>query len=662
MPAISSSISIDGQATQVWQTSTQDRVLTFRADKSAQSPDSIVGGTLFLQVTYLDRGYGRLDVTAHTADNRTIRSDKFTRVVLSDSGRWVTAYERLSGLSGAAFPEIAITLAGERSEHPLAIAKVVARDAPFADAHFKYILADAWKGPYTGPTTPGLDNKTLKGKVMVGYQGWFRTPNDPSDRGWVHWGNMNRGEFTTDMWPDVSAYPPEALEKAGDVKTLSGKTAYLFSSAWPEVVRTHFAWMRQNNIDGAFVQRFLGDMYTSSGQPDWVLDNVRTAANQEGRIWAVEYDVSGAPDDKVLATLKKDWAWMIDNFGIRKDPAYAHEGDKLVVFIWGLPFPDRHFSTATANAVVDFFKNDPVYGGNYVIGGIPSNWRQMDPDWKDHIRKYDGVLPWMSQSYAQDVSDCKAMGVDYYPHVHPGFSWANLKHLPSASTEQYTPRDGGRYYERMFSQAAQAGVDRLFVGMFDEYDEGTAIMPMSDDPPPTPSRPGTVAKFFANPRLQEHAQELYRPNVNFTFDDSPPARNIPAHNYLMRWEGEIVPPADGDYRFRIDGPEDDSWSLWINEKQVLPAGNGNDSAEVSLSASHPVVYRIEYNHATTPGTMRLLWDGPAGSGEVPASAFLDAWGRFLTNEGNPPDLWLKLTGEAKAMITGIRAPTDLSIP
>ena len=673
-PVEPSAIQVDGQDVKVWEISEQNPSLTF---KSIAPPLIPASGTLYLEVTYLDKGYGRLAVTYQGNDGNRASPDKFTRVVLSDSGKWVTSYQRLSKVPDSGVSDIQITLEKNKDHNALIVSRVALQNEPFTDPHFQYLLAEAWKRPYDGPTTPGLDNKTLKGKVMVGYQGWFRTPNDPTDRGWIHWGSIDQGLFTTDMWPDTSAYPPEALDKADDVKTLSGKTGYLFSSAWPEVVQTHFAWMRQNNIDGAFVQRFLGDMYSSSGRADWVLGNVRAAANQEGRIWAVEYDVSGAANDKVLDTLKKDWAWMIDEFGIKKDPSYAREGDKLVVFIWGLPFPDRHFTPSTANAVVDFFKNDPTYGGNYVIGGIPGNWRKMeDRAWQAHFKKYDSVLAWMSQSYDQDVTDFKAMGVDYYPHVNPGFSWANLKHLPTGATEQFAPRNGGRFYEGLFSKAAQAGADRLFVGMFDEYDEGTAIMPMSDDPPPTPRRDGTVVKFFANPKMQEQAEVVTKPQVEFTFNGAAPARNIPPENFLMRWEGQIVPPSDGLYKIEIEGPPDDTWELWLDGKKVLPhpkpnpgdnsggepSSADNNIAEVTMTNGQLIIYRLDYMHATTPGTMRLLWQGPSlDRQEIPPSAFVDAWGRFLTNEGNPADWYLKLTAEAKEMITGKRSPTDLSI-
>lgn len=662
VPVEPSTLQVDGKEVKVWQTSSQNDDWVFKPSDAHFLPTS---GPLYLEVTYLDRGYGRLTVHYTSSDGKIIKPDKFTRVVLSDSGKWVTAYMRLAGLTDSTIPSIQIKLEKAR-DNVLIISQASLKNTPFTDDHFRYILQEAWKHPYDGPTAPGIDNKTLKGKIMVGYQGWFRTPNDPYDQGWIHWGDMNQGHFTTDMWPDISAYPEEALDKAGDVKTQSGKLGYLFSSAWPEVVKTHFSWMRENKIDGAFVQRFLGDMYSSTGRPDWVLGNVRAAANEEGRIWAVEYDVSGASDAKVLDTLKKDWMWMVDDFGIKKDPSYAREGGKLVVFIWGLPFPDRHFTPETANAVVDFFKNDPTYGGNYVIGGIPGNWRKSEPAWQEHFKKYDGVLAWMSKSYAEDLTDFKAIGVDYYPHINPGFSWANLKHLPTGATEQFTPRNGGRFYEGLISKAAQAGVDRLFVGMFDEYDEGTAIMPMSDDPPPTPSRPGTVVKFFANPKMQEQAETIHKPQVGLNFDGTAPARNVPPENYLMRWEGQVIPPADGTYTLEIEGAPGDTWTLWLEGKQVIktnqPGAEPVKTVSVDMTAGQMVVYRIDYLHGTAPGTMRFFWQGPSiDRQEVPASALVDAWGRFLTNEGHPSDWYLKLTTEAKEMITGQRSPTDITV-
>src|SRR5262249_52988460 len=78
---------------------------------------------------------------------------------------------------------------------------------------FTRLSAKPWLQPYTGPTRKDVDATTLRGKVLCGYQGWFRCPGDGSELGWVHW---SRERFrivpetlTFDLWPDMSEYSAE---------------------------------------------------------------------------------------------------------------------------------------------------------------------------------------------------------------------------------------------------------------------------------------------------------------------------------------------------------------------------------------------------------------------------------------------------------------------
>ncbi|MHC4537626.1 MAG: glycoside hydrolase family 71/99-like protein, partial [Planctomycetota bacterium] len=69
----------------------------------------------------------------------------------------------------------------------------------------------------------------------------------------------------------------------------------------------------------------------------------------------------------------------------------------------------------------------------------------------------------------------------YLPVVYPGFSWDNLKKQPPGTT--IFRREGGRFYWKQFYKAAELGIDMVYVAMFDEVDEGTAIFKVTNQPP-----------------------------------------------------------------------------------------------------------------------------------------------------------------------------------
>jgi autotransporter-associated beta strand protein len=476
----------DGEFTQttvagepVWQNTSGDSLMYFRRPNSfAFTP----GQTLYLRVTYYDdSGGGRLDMRYDSQTSGFTNPVVHTRTSRMGSNQFVDAYFEMTNVrfnkqtNGSDLRLIG----GAPGGVPFSIRRATLSDVPFPDSDFQLAITRPWQSRYTGPAKDYVDSSSLKGKVMAGYQGWFRTPNDIEDGGWRHWisgQTMAPERYTIDMWPDLTEYDPASLFRAGNVTTNSGGPAHIFSSASYSAVLKHFRWMRKHNIDGAWLQRFR--MHAGS-EADFVLRNMSQAAAAEGRIWGVEYDVSGKSDSAVLGLLQADWQWLTSQFDLLNDPRYVREGGKPVVFIWGLPVPDRNFTPETANAVVDWFQAQ----GCYVIGGIPNVWNGLSAAWKSHIEKYDGVLVWQSTT-TSEVATFTNRGQDYYPHIWPGFSWAHLKQLPANPPTQFTARQGGQFYWTKGRDWINAGADRLFIGMFDEYDEGTAIMPMSDDPPP----------------------------------------------------------------------------------------------------------------------------------------------------------------------------------
>src|SRR3954464_954292 len=89
-----------------------------------------------------------------------------------------------------------------------------------------------------------IDATTMHHKVLCGYQGWFRCPGDPADKGWRHWSRSGRriapDTLTFEMWPDLTEYGDDEKYAAPGFTYPDGAQAHLFSSANPKTVDRHF--------------------------------------------------------------------------------------------------------------------------------------------------------------------------------------------------------------------------------------------------------------------------------------------------------------------------------------------------------------------------------------------------------------------------------------
>jgi hypothetical protein len=455
----------------------------------------VPGLPVYVRIEYHDSGFGKLfaeyDSTLASApgDNvMYINSETHARSSRMNGGGFVYNYHqfkyplfngRQNGGNDFRFKLL------NSDGTPLRVASVQIRTAPYDDEMFQYALSEPWLEPYAGEVHDFVDNQTLVGKVMTGYQGWFGAPNDVIDSGWNHWGRGSNDEpdeswMTVDMWPWLDDYSTDDLYRAGDLLHQDGRPAYLFSSRDPETVQRHFRWMRKHGIDGAYLQFFVNASRSgANGGKQFVLNNVMEAAAKEGRIWALEYDVSGLSTNfnEAMDIMTNDWNWMVNEAKITQDPCYAHEDGKPVVFIWGFPVESRGFSVELADAVIDWFATQNLY----LICG--TRWR-TEAEWQAHFQKYDQLLIWMERDLAtlnSRKSQLNSWGMKILPHAWPGFSWNNLQMTEYPTS--HTPRDGGEFYWTRLYNAVACGADQIFLGMFDEYDEGTAIMPMSDNHP-----------------------------------------------------------------------------------------------------------------------------------------------------------------------------------
>ncbi|MDB6038888.1 MAG: hypothetical protein JWM99_2729 [Verrucomicrobiales bacterium] len=358
--------------------------------------------------------------------------------------------------------------------------------------------------PFKGESHPGVNTRTLTGKVMCGYQGWFSAEGDGDARGWTHWGGRNGfqpGSCNIDLWPDMSELDADERFTTPFLHK-DGRHAEVFSAFNRKTVLRHFKWMQDAGIDGVFVQRFIVDLSNPRGARHFnvVLDHCREGANLFGRTYAVMYDLSGLGSNQ-MNRVKDDWKNLVDHMQITKDPAYLHHAGKPVVSVWGFGFNDRRKYTPEEGLdLVDFLKNDPKYGGCTVMLGVPTYWRALDHDCVNDetvhklILKADIVSPWTVGRYsnpdqatryatnteALDIRWCQEKGKEFMPVVFPGFSWHNMN---SRSPLNQIPRLKGQFLWTQFAQAKKTGATMVYQAMFDEVNEGTAIFKCTDDPP-----------------------------------------------------------------------------------------------------------------------------------------------------------------------------------
>ena len=375
------------------------------------------------------------------------------------------------------------------SKHPAVVARL--------KAELKKTVDDG----RSRPKTVRVDTSTLNGKVMVGYQGWFNCEGDGAKLGWRHWASDRKqpfgpGNVTVDLWPDVSELDSDERYATG-FKHANGSTAEVFSNGNRKTTLRHFRLVRDYGIDGAFLQRFASGLSRprSLRNKNTVLSHVREGARQSGRAFAVMYDLSGLAAGQV-ERVRKDWRSLQTELKITVDSAYLRHEGKPLVAIWGIGFRHgRKYSIHECFELVKWLKSNGCSG----MVGVPSFWRKDrrdavdDPLLHQIVREADVVSPWTVGRYRtldgvsrhatnvwrHDQAWCRREKLDFLPVVFPGFSWHNLKR---GKLDQI-PRLKGEFLWSQVTAAKRVGCDMIYVAMFDEIDEGTAIFKCTNDPP-----------------------------------------------------------------------------------------------------------------------------------------------------------------------------------
>ena len=222
------------------------------------------------------------------------------------------------------------------------------------------------------------------------------------------------------------------------------------------------------------------------------------AADTTGRGLFLMYDIAAANSATWAELLLDDWKRLLAE-GLLSHPSYQRQGGRAVLAIAGVGLKDRPGSAAdTAELIRQLRTVSKPYGGVTLIATTATDWRTLnqdaktDPEWAKAYTMFDIISPWTVGRYKDDATydqfertrlepDMKYAakeGLEYLPVIFPGFSAHDLmasEGRPAPQEMNAIPRQCGRFLWRQAVGARSLGARMLYIAMFDEVDEGTAI-------------------------------------------------------------------------------------------------------------------------------------------------------------------------------------------
>lgn len=350
------------------------------------------------------------------------------------------------------------------------------------------------------PHKDGEPFNSYRGLVMTGYQGWFCTPgsgcshNNHKNTEWYHYRESEMfapgpRQNSIDMWPDMREY--EVKYTPGNFILANGQKAQVYSNYDKSTVLLHFKWMKEYGIDGAFVQRFVGEVIDNPNGKDHfdtVLGHAMEASNTHQRAICVMYDLGGFIPERLTKTLA-DAQDIMDKYQLKdrtKQKFYLHQDGKPLITLWGVGFNDgRPFSLTDVENLIKGLKDK----GFSIMLGVPTYWRERrndavsDPKLHELIKSADIIMPWFVGRYGMDsfpnfhsliendIQWCKTNNVEYAPLCFPGSSDLNMHPHHMTRNDRYK----GQFLWNQIYHSVKSGAQMLYIAMFDEIDEGTAL-------------------------------------------------------------------------------------------------------------------------------------------------------------------------------------------
>ncbi len=129
----------------------------------------------------------------------------------------------------------------------------------------------------------------------------------------------------------------------------------------------------------------------------------------------------------------------------------------------------------------------------------------------------------------------------------------------------------------------------------------------------TLSKNGLVAGYYNDSISGKPLLQRIDDNIDFKWIDKLPVKNINSNKFAVKWEGVLIPDANGEYSIGFEGFN--KMALWINGELQCERYSVHDPVreyvKLYLKAGRKYSIRIEYNQYQSEYPMaRLLWETP----------------------------------------------------
>lgn len=124
---------------------------------------------------------------------------------------------------------------------------------------------------------------------------------------------------------------------------------------------------------------------------------------------------------------------------------------------------------------------------------------------------------------------------------------------------------------------------------------------------------GLQGEYFNGRQFDQKVLTRTDPELNFFWNNEPPAPGINPQVFSVRWTGFIQAPETGTYLFRAY--VDDGIRVYVDGKRVIDAWDLHDAGrfmgKIDLKAGQRYPLKVEYFNAMFEGELQLHWQLPS---------------------------------------------------